>query len=1698
MVCARTVYRRFVRRQFVDDVESDRSEGELRGAGQAGLGWLPRGKPGLLLLGFAGVLGLVALGAAARELGPTRLVAADPTCAEATVTWTGSMDDTLWSSADNWIPSRVPTPIDIVCVKNNASVRIESSTSIGSLVVEPGSALVITRSANVDIHGTVVNSGTVSLGGGVGVSLACDTRLVNNGRFDMNVLGELQSVENVESDDDSGSSEADGDSSEDNSYPPAVTVSVSSSCDTASTTFWNTSHGVVDTVAIATLGPNIGLENDGSVTVSMGELTWVSNTASMPDDGVSAGSFSGSGGTLKIGGVTVGGSTQFGNGVVVTGGLSESGPDVPALADGVTLTVDGGTVNAPFAGPGKLSVVAGTLAGEVAGNVFIQSGGAVNLAIRPGAVVEVAGHVAIDGTLTNDGLLEVAGTVAINGTLTNDGLLRLTTYPRLYQRCDSRLVNNGRIEITPESGNSWTPMFEGLWWCSASSSPKFWNTGSGVVHSSGSVVTVSGVTAENDGSVVASGGRLKWASRSDSVVDDGVSAGSFAGPGGTLQIDGVRIGEETHFGNGVVVTGELNGSAISIPALADGVTLTVDGGRVNVPLAGPGQLLVKSGWLTGEIAGNVSIQSTGTVGLLGEDSDDGLRIRDGAVVEVAGSSHDSPLVTGKLVNDGILRLTTNVGLAQSCGARVVNNGRMEIRTEETDSPAPIFKGNRRKWCTGSPPQTFWNTSSGVLDSSGSVVTADDSPDGPVTALENDGSVIASGGHLTWASYSGWTVDDGVSSGSFSGSGGKLEIAEPGWMTIDGSTRFGNGVVISGRLNESGTGVPALPAGVTLTVDGGVVAAPFSGPGKLLIKSGSLGGEVAGNVSITSNRVWLDGPYIGGYFAGPMRIRPEAVVEITATAAAPMYNLPVGGTLTNDGTLRFRGSAGLSLDCGARIVNNGRIEFASEAGNPDSPWPMIGGTYGWGCTESSQLWNTSSGVVESAGSPVTMDDRNITAENDGSVVATAGQLTWASNTASGPDDGVSSGSFSGPGGTLKIDGATVDRSTRFGNGVIVTGALRESGTDAPTLPAGVTLTVDGGTVNAPLAGPGQLLVKSGTLTGEVSGNVSIQSAGPVRLNSYHGQSLTIRPGAVVDVSPTSTHSLVVQGRVTNNGTFRLASDSGLFQACESEFINAGSFIVPATAQLATVSGSDIFCSTNPKFINAPGGSFDSWTTGGLTFDVWLQNNGSIKVHHVAAKLSSTASWTTTHAGYFGSADGGHLALCGPFLLVEPGRVASDVGLMDRCGTVVADVTDFTPQQITDVMNAAGVAGTLASTSASGLPSCEFRGVNLVDFYGYYPDQCNYTPQQYGADAYEFYIEWMPGLGAALDLGHAIFGRDLAGRELSTSERILDGFFASFPAAVDKYALTGVERIRWRAITRGADEGCNSFNPDTPVLLADGTHKPISSIRRSDLVLATDPVTGSVGPRPVTNVIVGDGLKHLVDVDLSTGQRITATANHPFWVQRQDAFIPAEDLKTGDLLRTSAGTYVQITALTARDQYQRVYNLTIADIHTFHVGADNVLVHNANPICRDAASRLLRVALGGISPYGTYGQAHHIYAFKYHTGPLGAKLTNFGIDLNGAENGIWLPSKEYVGIPSSFAGSYHSGAPKPYYTDFVETYLNAATSKADALSRLNKLKEWLSNGCMPINSLGVRTKPGPGICGQALVDHYRAYGIEIETP
>jgi RHS repeat-associated protein len=152
--------------------------------------------------------------------------------------------------------------------------------------------------------------------------------------------------------------------------------------------------------------------------------------------------------------------------------------------------------------------------------------------------------------------------------------------------------------------------------------------------------------------------------------------------------------------------------------------------------------------------------------------------------------------------------------------------------------------------------------------------------------------------------------------------------------------------------------------------------------------------------------------------------------------------------------------------------------------------------------------------------------------------------------------------------------------------------------------------------------------------------------------------------------------------------------------------------------------------------------------------------------------------------------------------------------------------------------------------------------------------------------------------------------------------------------------------------------NSFTPDTLVVMADGSRKPIAQIKPGDRVLAGDPTASpATAAKLVTASIVGTGSKELVDITVASAKgssgTLTATAGHPFWIDddgRADTsgghWVDAADLRAGQWLESSDGHLVQVAGIRARNQHTSVYNLTVDGLHTYYVlvGDTPVLVHN----------------------------------------------------------------------------------------------------------------------------------------------------------
>ncbi|MFE3114369.1 polymorphic toxin-type HINT domain-containing protein, partial [Kitasatospora indigofera] len=199
-------------------------------------------------------------------------------------------------------------------------------------------------------------------------------------------------------------------------------------------------------------------------------------------------------------------------------------------------------------------------------------------------------------------------------------------------------------------------------------------------------------------------------------------------------------------------------------------------------------------------------------------------------------------------------------------------------------------------------------------------------------------------------------------------------------------------------------------------------------------------------------------------------------------------------------------------------------------------------------------------------------------------------------------------------------------------------------------------------------------------------------------------------------------------------------------------------------------------------------------------------------------------------------------------------------------------------------------------------------------------------------------------------------------------------------------------------------CNSFTPDTLVLMGDGSHKPISEITIGDQVIASDPATGESASEPVLDVIVGYGDKHLVHIFMtasdSTGG-VVATAGHPFWVIGR-GWINAADIQAGYQLISKDGIPHTVYSVVDYGELnsQFVYNLNVGNLHTYSVSADgiDVVAHNRTDKCELGGGK-------GNSPVGTIVESRGVKVWinSNDHAPLHAHVSGHGPKAKIGKNG-----------------------------------------------------------------------------------------------
>ena len=125
--------------------------------------------------------------------------------------------------------------------------------------------------------------------------------------------------------------------------------------------------------------------------------------------------------------------------------------------------------------------------------------------------------------------------------------------------------------------------------------------------------------------------------------------------------------------------------------------------------------------------------------------------------------------------------------------------------------------------------------------------------------------------------------------------------------------------------------------------------------------------------------------------------------------------------------------------------------------------------------------------------------------------------------------------------------------------------------------------------------------------------------------------------------------------------------------------------------------------------------------------------------------------------------------------------------------------------------------------------------------------------------------------------------------------------------------------------------------------------IEEIQKGDLVYAWNEETGETGLKEVLETCINE-TEELIHVHVA-GEEIVRTPAHPFYSPVK-GWTKAADLRAGDILVLKGGEYVIIKQVEHEilEAPVRVYNLNVAEWHTYFASEAAVLVHN---MCKPAA-------------------------------------------------------------------------------------------------------------------------------------------------
>jgi YD repeat-containing protein len=373
------------------------------------------------------------------------------------------------------------------------------------------------------------------------------------------------------------------------------------------------------------------------------------------------------------------------------------------------------------------------------------------------------------------------------------------------------------------------------------------------------------------------------------------------------------------------------------------------------------------------------------------------------------------------------------------------------------------------------------------------------------------------------------------------------------------------------------------------------------------------------------------------------------------------------------------------------------------------------------------------------------------------------------------------------------------------------------------------------------------------------------------------------------------------------------------------------------------------------------------------------------------------------------------------------------------------------------------------------------------------------QVYGGEVASMLLDFMPIIGSLKSAAETLLGENaVTGEKSSWLDRAFSavGVLPELGALVKNAGKIGkygkefrsfldmmkvdskvVKRLESQLDDFGGACKINSFSRDTLVRTISGL-VAIGSLTLGTPVLAFNEQTNQNGYYPITDIIShgtkGQGVTFLTITDPEQGNKseyLTTTPEHPFYIQAQaDAqarpkpvgheelsshWVGAGHLQVGDKVKQADGSTGTVSNVFTFQQTQEMFNLTVDTAHTFYVGSQGWLVHNAtNPIRSEIP----------------LPQQHHIYPqqFQNYFDSRGIDINDHTVDLHGgAEHQRGIHGKGGVIGPNN---TFLPGRYNDRWADFINDNPNASKAEVEKFASkmkktygLENLQEYRYRGC-----------------------------------